>query len=71
MSINDKIERYVVSTVDKLQDMVGKVIFDYTGISTSDYVNTVILAFLALFVVVLVWALRKPHESVYHYDLHR
>ncbi len=71
MSIVAKFERVDVPFLERVRDMVGRVVYDYTGITTTDSINAVLLAFLVMFVLILVWALYKPHESVYHYDLHR
>ncbi len=71
MSVVAKFERVDAPFLERVRDMVGKVIFDYTGIVTTDSVNAIILAFLILFAAVLAWAFYRPHESVYHYDLRR
>jgi hypothetical protein len=67
MSIFNAVELAVLPFVLRVQDMIGRVIYDYTGIMTSDLVNQVVFYFVGSFMLYLVWLLIKPSESVYHY----
>ena len=39
MSFFSSVERAVLPFVTRVQDMIGKVIYDYTGVASNDYVN--------------------------------
>jgi len=67
MSFLSSVERTVMPFVIRVQDMIGKVIYDYTGVVSSDYVNQAIFYFVGTFMLYLVWMLIKPTQSVYHY----
>lgn len=67
MSILSTFESTVVPFVNRVQDTIGDVIFSFTGILTSDFVNQVVFYFIGVFVVYLAWLLFKPSESVYSY----
>ena len=67
MSILSKIENTVMPFVYRVQDTIGDVIFDYTGVITSDLTNQAVFYFVSAFMLYLVWLLIKPSESVYHY----
>ena len=67
MSIFNAVELAVLPFVLRVQDMIGRVIYDYTGVMTSDLVNQVVFYFVGSFMLYLVWLLIKPSESVYHY----
>lgn len=70
MSFLSSLERAVMPFVLRVQDMIGRVIYDYTGIMTSDLVNQVVFYFVGSFMLYLVWLLIKPSDSVYHYRTH-
>jgi hypothetical protein len=67
MSIFNAVELVVLPFVLRVQDMIGRVIYDYTGVMSSDLVNQVVFYFVGSFMLYLVWLLIKPSESVYHY----
>ncbi len=67
MSIFNAVELAVLPFVLRVQDMIGRVIYDYTGVMSSDLVNQVVFYFVGSFMLYLVWLLIKPSESVYHY----
>jgi len=67
MSFLSSVERTVMPFVTRVQDMIGKVIYDYTGIASGDYVNQAIFYVVGAFMLYLVWMLIKPTQSVYHY----
>lgn len=67
MSFLNAVERTVMPFVNRVQDTIGNVIFDYTGIITGDAVNQAVFYFVGGFMLYLVWLLIKPSESVYHY----
>ena len=67
MSFFNSVELAVMPFVLRVQDMIGRVIYDYTGVMTSDLVNQVVFYFVGSFMLYLVWLLIKPSESVYHY----
>jgi len=67
MSFLSSVQSAVMPFVTSVQDMIGKVIYNYTGVVSSDYVNQAIFYFVGGFMLYLVWLLIKPAESVYHY----
>ncbi len=67
MSFLSSVERAVMPFVTRVQDMIGKVIYDYTGVVSADYINQAIFYVVGAFMLYLVWMLIKPAESVYHY----
>ena len=67
MSIFSAIEHTVLPFIVRVQKAIGDVIFDYTGVITSDIINQVIFYFVGTILLYLVWLLVKPAESVYHY----
>ena len=67
MSFLSSLERAVMPFVNRVQDMIGNVIFDYTGAMTSDIVNQAVFYFVGSLILYLVWLLIKPTESVYYY----
>lgn len=67
MSIISSVQNAVVPFVNRVQEMIGTVIFDYTGIMTSNTVNEVVFYIVGAFMVYLVWLVIKPSESVYYY----
>jgi len=67
MSFFNAVEQAVTVFVHRVQDMIGRVIYDYTGIMTGDLINQVVFYFVGSFMLYLVWLLIKPSESVYHY----
>ena len=67
MSVFNAVEQAVLPFVLRVQDMIGRVIFDFTGVITGDLVNQVVFYFIGSFMLYLAWLLIKPSESVYHY----
>ena len=67
MSFLSSLERAVMPFVNRVQDMIGNVIFNYTGTITSDIVNQAVFYFVGALMLYLVWLLIKPTESVYYY----
>lgn len=67
MSFLSSVERTVMPFITRVQDMIGKVIYDYTGVASTDYINQAIFYVVGGFMLYLVWMLIKPAESVYHY----
>ena len=68
MSFLNAVERAVMPFVLRVQDMIGRVIYDYTGIITNDLTNQAVFYFVGSFMLYMVWTLIKPSESVYHYQ---
>ena len=67
MSILSSFESTVMPFILRVQDTIGDVIFSFTGILTSDFVNQVVFYFIGAFIVYLAWLLLKPSESVYSF----
>ncbi|OUS05054.1 hypothetical protein A9Q96_13210 [Rhodobacterales bacterium 52_120_T64] len=67
MSFLSSLERTVMPFVTRVQDMIGRVIYDYTGVISSDLVNQAVFYLVSAVMLYLVWLLIKPTESVYHY----
>jgi len=67
MSFLSSLERTVMPFVARVQDMIGRVIYDYTGVATNDAVNQAAFYVVASFMMYLVWLLIKPADSVYNY----
>ncbi len=71
MSIIDKAERLAGGFADRVQTVIGRVIYDYTGIMNNQRLNEVVFYLLLGFCVYLVWLLLRPRESVYRYRTRR
>ena len=67
MGIIDDMKELVLPIMDSISDMVGRVIYDYAGIRSSDVVNDVITYIMAAFLLFLLWTVLKRPESVYSY----
>ncbi len=67
MSFLSSLERTIMPFVARMQDMIGKVIYDYTGVASNDAVNQAVFYVVSSFMLYLVWLLIKPAESVYQY----
>ena len=67
MSFLSSLERTVMPFVTRVQDMIGKVIYDYTGVVSSEVVNQAVFYLVGTFMLYLVWLLIKPADSVYNY----
>ncbi len=67
MSFFNAVERAVIPFVLRVQDMIGRLIYDYTGIMTGDTVNQAVFYIVGSFMLYLIWLLIKPAESVYQY----
>ena len=67
MSFSNAVERAVLPFVLRVQDMIGRVIYDFTGVMTGDLTNQAVFYFVGSVMLYLVWLLIKPADSVYHY----
>lgn len=70
MSILSEIKATFIPFVNSVSDMIGRVIFDYSGVRTSEMVNDIIFYIMLLFILVLLRLVMKRPESVYHYRHH-
>lgn len=71
MSFIEKAERLAVGFAHRVQDTIGRVIYDYTGIMNNDMLNAVVFYLLLGFGAYILWLMFKPSESVYHYRARR
>ena len=67
MSFFNAVERAVLPFVLRVQDMIGRVIYDFTGVMTNDLTNQAVFYLVGTVMLYLVWLLVKPSESVYNY----
>lgn len=67
MSILSEITDTFMPFMDRVSNMIGRVIFDYAGFRTSDFINDVIFYIMAIFLLVLMRMVMRRPESVYHY----
>jgi len=68
MEIFDSVEWLVATVVNIVQTIVGDLIYDFTGITTSYTLNAIIGFYGIGFAAILAWALLRPHESIYRLD---
>ena len=67
MSFFSSLESTAMPFVIRVQEMIGRVIYDYTGVATNDITNQALFYLISAFMLYLVWLLIKPSEGVYHY----
>ena len=67
MSIFSDLGGILLPAVERVQDMIGTVIFSFTGITTSDATNQVIFYLMGVFLGYLYYLLTKPQEPGHPY----
>lgn len=67
MSFLSSVQSTVMPFVIRVQDMIGRVIFDYTGVASNEYVNQAVFYVVGSFMLYMVWLLLKPAENIYSY----
>lgn len=67
MSVLREIKDVFMPFVDSVSNMIGRVVYDYTGVRSSEMVNDVIFYMIAAFCLFLLLTIFKRPESVYRY----
>jgi len=67
MSILSEVKALFMPFMNSVSDVIGRVIYDYSGVRTSEMINDVIFYVMAIFLLILMRMVLKRPESVYHY----